>query len=204
MKKSTRIGILLAVVLVAAVAAFLEWQVIRSPDVTKAPTGMIANVELGGPFTLTDHTGRQVTEKDYLGNFTLVFFGYTFCPDVCPTELGDIALALDELGDDSVAITPLLISIDPERDTPAVLAEYVTLFHERLIGLTGTPAQVKEVADAYRVFYQRVEDPNYSYYLMDHSSFVYLLDPEGNVASLLRYGTPPEEMADIIRQHMRS
>ena len=203
MKKSTRIGLLLVIVIVAAGAALLEWLVLRDPDVTKAPTGIIANVEIGGPFTLTDHTGRQVTQADFLGNFALLFFGYTFCPDVCPTELGDIALALDELGDDSVAITPLLITIDPERDTPAVLGEYVPLFHERLIGLTGTPEQVKAVADAYRVLYQRVEDPSYTYYLMDHTSFVYLLDPEGNVASLLRYGTPPEEMAKIIRQLLR-
>jgi len=203
MKKSTRIGLLLAIVIIAAAAGLAEWLVIRDPDVTKAPSGIIANVKIGGPFTLTDHTGRQVTERDYLGNFTLVFFGYTFCPDVCPTELGDIALALDELGDDSIAITPLMISIDPERDTPATLAEYVPLFHERLIGLTGTPEQIKQVAEAYRVLYRRVEDPNYTFYLMDHTSFVYLLDPEGKVASLFRYGTSPEEMAAIIRQHMR-
>lgn len=203
MKKSTRIAILLTIVIVAAAAAFAEWLVIRNDNVTKAPSGVITSVEIGGPFTLTDHTGREVTDRDYLGNFTLVFFGYTFCPDVCPTELGDIALALDELGDDSVAVTPLMISIDPERDTPAVLAEYVPLFHERLIGLTGTPEQIKQVADAYRILYRRVEDPSYTYYLMDHTSFVYLLDPQGNVATLFRYGTAPEEMATIIRQHMR-
>lgn len=203
MKKSTRIGLLLAIVVIAAAAGLAEWLVIRDPDVTKAPSGIIANVEIGGPFTLTDHTGRQVTDRDYLGGFTLVFFGYTFCPDVCPTVLGDIALALDELGDDSVAITPLMISIDPERDTPATLAEYVPLFHERLIGLSGTPEQIKAVGDAYRILYRRVEDPNYTFYLMDHTSFVYLLDPEGKVVSLFRYGTAPEEMAAIIRQHMR-
>ena len=203
MKKSTRIGLLLVIVVVAAGAALLEWLVLRDPDVTKAPSGTIVNVEIGGPFTLTDHTGRPVTEADFLGNFTLLFFGYTFCPDVCPTELGDIALALDELGDDAVAITPVLITIDPERDTPEVLAEYVPLFHDRLIGLTGTPEQIKQVADAYRILYRRVEDPSYTYYLMDHTSFVYLLDPQGNVASLLRYGTTPEDMAKIIRQHLR-
>jgi protein SCO1/2 len=203
MKKSTRIGLLLVIVVVAAGAALLEWLVLRDPDVTKAPSGIIANVEIGGPFTLTDHTGRAVTEADFLGNFTLLFFGYTFCPDVCPTVLGDIALALDELGDDAVAITPVLITIDPERDTPEVLAEYVPLFHDRLIGLTGTPEQIKQVADAYRILYRRVEDPSYTYYLMDHTSFVYLLDPQGNVASLLRYGTTPEDMAKIIRQHLR-
>jgi protein SCO1/2 len=203
MKKSTRFALLLAIVVIAAAAALAEWLVIRDPDITKAPSGIIANVEIGGPFTLTDHTGRQVTERDYLGNFTLIFFGYTFCPDVCPTELGDIALALDELGDDSVAVTPLMISIDPERDTPAVLAEYVPLFHERLIGLTGTPEQIKQIGDAYRIFYRRVEDPNYTFYLMDHTSYVYLLDPEGKVALLFRYGTSPKKMAKLIRQQMR-
>jgi protein SCO1/2 len=204
MKKSTRIGILLAIVVVAAIAGVAQWLVIRNDDVTKDASGMVTSVEIGGPFSLTDHTGRQVTEKDYLGNFTLVFFGYTFCPDVCPTELGDIALALDELGDLSLAVTPVMISIDPERDTPSVLAEYVPLFHERLVGLTGTPEQIKTVADAYRIFYRRVDDPEYSYYLMDHTSFVYLLNPEGNVVSLMRYGTSPEEMASTIRQQLRS
>ncbi len=203
MKKSTRIGILLAIIVIAAGAALAEWLVIRDDNITKAPSGLITSVEIGGPFTLTDHTGRKVPERDYLGNFTLVFFGYTFCPDVCPTELGDIALALDELGDDSVGVTPLMISIDSERDTPAILAEYVPLFHDRLIGLTGTAEQIKQVADAYRIFYRRIDDPKYTYYLMDHTSFVYLLDPEGNVVSLFRYGTSPEEMAAIIRQHMR-
>jgi protein SCO1/2 len=204
MKKSTRIGILLAIVVVAAIAGVAQWLVIRNDDVTKDASGMVTSVEIGGPFSLTDHTGRQVTEKDYLGNFTLVFFGYTFCPDVCPTELGDIALALDELGDLSLAVTPVMISIDPERDTPPVLAEYVPLFHERLVGLTGTPEQIKNVADAYRIFYRRVDDPEYSYYLMDHTSFVYLLNPEGNVVSLMRYGTSPDEMASTIRQQLRS
>lgn len=204
MRKSTRIGIFLAVVVAAAIGALLEWRVLRSDDVTKTPAGLTTSVEIGGPFNLTDHTGRAVSERDFRGNFTLVFFGYTFCPDVCPTELGDIALALDELGDDAGKVTPVMISIDPERDTPQVLAEYVSLFHERLVGLTGTPEQVKQVADAYRVFYRKVDDPNYTYYLMDHSSFTYLLDPDGNVVSLLRYGTPPEEMAELIRAQMRS
>jgi len=204
MRRSTRIAILLLVLATAAAAALAEWWVIRNDDVTKAPSGLITSVELGGPFTLTDHTGHQVTEHDFLGNFTLIYFGYTYCPDVCPTELGDIAVALDDLGDDALAVTPVLITIDPERDTPEVLADYVPLFHERLIGLTGTPEQIKQVADAYRIFYRRVDEPNYADYLMDHTSFIYLLDPKGNVVALLRYGTPPEEIASIIRQHMRS
>jgi len=203
MKKTTRIGLLLALVLATSAAALLAWQISRDTGPAEAPTGLVADVDIGGPFTLTDHTGRQVTDRDYLGGFVLIYFGYTFCPDVCPTELGDIAQALDELGDDAAAVTPVMITVDPERDTPQVLAGYVALFHERLVGLTGTPEQIKQVASAYRVYYRKAENPGYTDYLMDHTSFIYLLDPQGKVAALFRYGTPPEEMAKRIRQHMR-
>jgi len=97
----------------------------------------------------------------------------------------------------------VMITIDPERDTPEILAEYVPLFHDRLVGLTGTAAEIKDVAEKYRVFYRRFEEPNFTFYLMDHTSFVYLIDPQGAVASMFRYGTPPEDMAAAIRQHMR-
>ena len=177
MKKSTRIGVVFAIVVIAAFAALAEWLVIRNDTITKAPNGLIANVEIGGPFTLVDHKGRTVTEKDYFGSFVLVFFGYTFCPDVCPTALGDIAQAIDELDTDAVGVIPLMITIDPDRDTPAVLAEYVPLFHDRLIGLTGTRKQIKDIADLYRVFFSRAENTQFTYYLMDHTSFVYLLNP---------------------------
>jgi cytochrome oxidase Cu insertion factor (SCO1/SenC/PrrC family) len=203
MKKSTRIGVVIAIVLIAAFAALAEWLVVRNDAITKAPNGLIASVKIGGPFTLVDHKGRAVTEQDYLGSFVLVFFGYTFCHDVCPTALGDIAQAIDELGSDSVGVIPLMITIDPERDTPAVLAEYVPLFHDRFIGLTGTKKQIKDIADLYRIFFSRVESTQYTYYLMDHTSFVYLLNPEGNVVSLFRYGTSPKEIAFNIRKRLR-
>ena len=184
MKKSTRIGLILAIILVAALAALAEWLVIREDDITKNPSGLITSVKMGGAFNLIDHKGNAVTEKNFLGNYVLVFFGYTFCPDACPTALADVALVLDELGRDSLAVTPIMITIDPERDTPDVLSEYITLFHDRIIGLTGTENQIKDVAEKYRVFYRRVDDQEYSFYLMDHTSFIYLVDPKGSVISL--------------------
>ena len=203
MKKSTRIGLILAIILVAALAALAECLVIRDDDITKNPNGLITSVKMGGAFNLIDHKGNTVTEKNFLGNYVLVFFGYTFCPDACPTALADVALVLDELGRDSMAATSIMITIDPKRDKPDVLSEYITLFHDRIIGLTGTEKQIKEVAEKYRVFYRRVDDQEYSFYLMDHTSFIYLVDPKGTVISLFRYGTPPSEIADTIRKHMK-
>jgi len=194
------------VALVAVVFAFGAWLNLRhdDPPENAAVGGMVVNVDIGGPFELTDHTGAQFTRDDLAGDYALIYFGYTFCPDVCPTELGLMAEAIDLLEGDGERVRPVMITIDPERDTPDVLSEYVPLFHERLVGLTGTEQEVRDVATKYRVFYRRFEDPSYTYYLMDHTSFVYLLSPTGEIASMFRYQTPPEEMAATIRQHMRS
>jgi len=194
------------VALVVVVFAFGAWLNLRHDDLPEnaAVGGMVVNVDIGGPFELTDHTGAQFTRDDLAGDYALIYFGYTFCPDVCPTELGLMAEAIDLLEGDGERVRPVMITIDPERDTPDVLSEYVPLFHERLVGLTGTEQEVRDVATKYRVFYRRFEDPSYTYYLMDHTSFVYLLSPTGEIASMFRYQTPPEEMAATIRQHMRS
>ena len=194
------------VALVVMVFAFGAWLNLRhdDPPENAAVGGMVVNVDIGGPFELTDHTGAQFTRDDLAGDYALIYFGYTFCPDVCPTELGLMAEAIDLLEGDGERVRPVMITIDPERDTPDVLSEYVPLFHERLVGLTGTEQEVRDVATKYRVFYRRFEDPSYTYYLMDHTSFVYLLSPTGEIASMFRYQTPPEEMAATIRQHMRS
>ena len=194
------------VALVVVVFAFGAWLNLRhnDPPENAAVGGMVVNVDIGGPFELTDHTGAQFTRDDLAGDYALIYFGYTFCPDVCPTELGLMAEAIDLLEGDGERVRPVMITIDPERDTPDVLSEYVPLFHERLVGLTGTEQEVRDVATKYRVFYRRFEDPSYTYYLMDHTSFVYLLSPTGEIASMFRYQTPPEEMAATIRQHMRS
>jgi protein SCO1/2 len=156
-------------------------------------------VALGGPFRLTDHTGRAVTEQDFAGRWLLVYFGYTFCPDVCPTELGAMADALDLLGPEGERVTPVFITIDPERDTPEALADYVSRFHPRMVGLTGSAEQVAEAARRYRVYFARARSADHTDYLMDHSSFVYLVGPEGRVHSLFRPGTAPEAMAAALR-----
>lgn len=203
MNRKLNIAVVALVVVVFAFGAWLNLKHDEPPENT-AVGGMVVNVDIGGPFELTDHTGAQFTRDDLAGNYALVYFGYTFCPDVCPTELGLMAEAIDLLEEDGNRVRPVMITIDPERDTPEVLSEYVPLFHERLVGLTGTEQEVRDVATKYRVFYKRFEDPSYTYYLMDHTSFVYLLSPTGEIASMFRYQTPPEDIAATIRQHMRS
>ncbi len=170
----------------------------------ESPPDIVATaVKIGGPFELVTHTGRTVTDADFRGKYLLVFFGYTFCPDVCPTTLRDVADTLDALGPLANAVQPLFITVDPARDTPQVLAEYVTAFDPRLIGLTGTRDQIARVTQVYRVYYAKATentgtDPNS--YLMDHSAFTYLMGPDGAYVTLFPYGTGPEKMAETIRK----
>lgn len=159
-----------------------------------------AGASLGGPFSMTDHTGKAVTEADYQGKALLVFFGFTFCPDVCPTELQTIAATMDLLGVQASRVQPLFVTIDPERDKPARLADYVALFHPSIVGLTGTPQQVAAMARAFRVYYAKVTPPGAGDYLMDHSAFTYLLGPDGQVRGLFRPGVPPEELAEAVKR----
>ena len=155
-------------------------------------------VTLGGPFRLTDHTGRVVTEAAFAGRWALVYFGFTYCPDVCPTELGTIAQAIDLLGPSGDRVTPVLVSIDPARDTPQQLADYVDRFHPRLVGLTGTEAEVADIARRFRVFYARARSADTTDYLMDHSSFIYLVGPDFLVRAIFRPNTDPQDMANAI------
>ena len=140
----------------------------------------IGNATVGGPFSLVDHTGRRVSNADFSGRFTLVFFGFTFCPDVCPTALQVTSAALEKLGPKAARVTPLFITVDPERDTPEQLKSYVGSFHPSLVGLTGTQAEIDAVAKAYRVYFKRVKDERSSAgYTMDHTSIIYLMGPDG-------------------------
>jgi protein SCO1 len=139
---------------------------------------------VGGPFSLIDHTGKRVTDQDFRGRHMLVFFGYTFCPDICPSGLQVISAALDKLGPAADGLTPLFITIDPERDTPEKLAAYVKSFHPRLLGLTGTPAEVAAVVKAYRVYARKVADEQHPKdYTMDHSSILYVMGPDGGMTA---------------------
>ncbi len=155
---------------------------------------------VGGPFELVMHDGTTVTNETFKGEFMLIYFGFTFCPDVCPTELQIMSAALDLIGDDADEVRPILISIDPERDTVEAMAQYVSNFHPRMTGLTGTPEQIAGAARAYRVYYERVTDPaSNADYTMDHSSIIYLMDKDGRFISHFGPGTKPEKMAETIR-----
>ena len=161
-------------------------------------------IALGGPFSLQDHNGQRVTEGAFAGRLGLIYFGFTYCPDVCPTELGLMASALDLLGPDASRVLPVLITIDPARDTAAALADYVSRFHPALIGLTGTEEEIATAARAFRVYYRKIQPPGASDYLMDHSSFIYLVGPDGKVRQLFRPNTPPETIAAAMRGQIRA
>jgi len=139
---------------------------------------------VGGPFSLTDHTGKRVTDRDFRGRYMLVYFGYTFCPDICPASLQVISAALDQLGPAADQVTPVFITMDPERDTPEKLAAYIKSFHPRLVGLTGSPAELASALKAYRVYAKKVPDEkDPASYTMDHSSVVYLMGPDGDLVT---------------------
>lgn len=158
---------------------------------------------IGGPFSLTDHTGQAVTQDILKGKISLVYFGYSFCPDICPTDLQLIGQALDQMTEEERAVAQaLFITIDPERDTAQQLAGYVPLFHPQIRGLTGTPEQVDAAAKAYRAYYKKVsaEEAGTSDYLMDHSAFIYLMDRDGNFVRVFGHGVDPAEMIEWFRK----
>jgi protein SCO1/2 len=191
----------------ALIAAFLlaggVFLVARQPEESgSGGVSVPGGVSVGGPFALTNDHGAAVTDATYRGRWMLVYFGYTFCPDVCPTELQTIAGALDKLGPQAAQVTPLFVTVDPARDTPAALADYVKLFDDRIVGLTGTDAQIASVARAYRVYYAKDTPKDSSTYLMDHSSFMYLMGPDGKFRALFRQGMSAQELADAIHAQM--
>jgi cytochrome oxidase Cu insertion factor (SCO1/SenC/PrrC family) len=152
---------------------------------------------IGGPFALVDQTGARRTDADFRGRILLVYFGFTYCPDVCPTDLQEIAGALDRLGPAAEAVQPLFITVDPERDTADHLKEYVALFHPRLVGLTGSAAAIQDAARAYRVYFAKV--PLDKDYTVDHSAFIYLMDRDGGYLGFFPPGTSAELMVGTLR-----
>jgi protein SCO1/2 len=196
-----RIAVALVLGLVIS-AGIAWWQVRQTPPPQPSNTATAASI--GGPFTLTDHTGRTVTEQDLLGRYSLIYFGYSYCPDVCPTELGAMARAIDLLGPQADKVQPILITIDPERDTVSHLSEYVALFHPRLVGLTGTPEQIATAVKAYRVYAAKrpTEGGKSLDYLMDHSGFLYLMGPDGKFLRVFPAGTPGEDLAQDLRERL--
>jgi protein SCO1/2 len=185
------VGILIAVLLIGT-GAFL-W-------LGGSNSGMPT---IGGPFALENGNGEPVTEKDFRGRFMLVYFGYTLCPDVCPTTLNAVADALDRLGPKAEKVQALFITVDPKRDTPAVVKQYAAAFGPRVVGLTGTPDQIAQVAKEYRVYYaEHRTGPGPDDYSMDHSSVLYLMGPDGRFIAPIRADQSGEEMAAAIGRYI--
>ena len=187
------IGLLLAVLLLGA-GGFM-W--------LSSGTGGAGSLGVGGPFTLQNGDGKTVTNKDFQGKYMLVYFGYTFCPDVCPTTLNAVAEAVDKLGSDASRLRPVFITVDPKRDTPSVVKRYAAAFGPRIEPLTGTPEQIATVAKEYRVYYaEHRTGPGPDDYSMDHSSVLYLMNPNGGFLAPLRADESPDAMAADLKKLM--
>ena len=157
----------------------------------------------GGEFTLTDHTGKQVTDKDFEGQYRLIYFGFTYCPAICPTELQRMNSVLNALGEKGEIIQPIFFTVDPERDTAEVMKNYVAQFHPRLIGLTGTTKQVDIAKKAYKIYAAKVQDETMSDYTMDHSSFIYFIDPNDNLLRIFKMDDNVETIVNVIQMHLK-
>ena len=197
-------------VLAASITGAIAWQAgwlwptatrIALPD----QPGVIQAAPVGGPFQMVDQDGRTVGERELAGRLSLIFFGYRYCPDFCPNELQKFAEVMDLLGPDAAKVQPVFVSIDPERDRPADLKEYVALFDPRLMALTGTPEQVATMARAWRVYYGKAKTADTSEYLMDHSTYSYLMAPDATTnLAVFSYEATPEVMAETIRAALKA
>ena len=185
--------------LAALLAAALLVMMPRLAGPGMAQGGGQAPVAIGGPFTLVDGAGATVHDTAFRGRWMLVYFGYTHCPDACPTALNDMANALDLLGPQRREVAPLFITVDPERDTPAVMRDYVAAFSFQIVGLTGSTAQVADAEKEYRVYAAKhpTKDGDYD---MDHSSIIYLMNPQGKFVAIFSNGTSPQEIAERLRK----
>jgi protein SCO1/2 len=202
-KPQILISYLLLVAALAGVA--LWWQARHAGEIpTLGKVVTTGSIAVGGPFTLTDQTGKQVASSDFRGRYMLVYFGYSMCPDVCPTTLAVMADALDKMGAAGKKIVPVFITIDPERDTPKVLAPYVKAFGDQFVGLTGTPAQIAAVEKEYKVYAKKTPLDEAKGlaggYGMDHSSVIYLMGPDGKIVSFYDELIPAAKLEAELRE----
>lgn len=197
MKPSVLTSLAAGTATVAVVGLLVGTYVATRNSTAECAAGVVAGGHLGGPFTLVDETGATVTDADVITRPTLIYFGYTFCPDVCPLDALRNGQAADVLAERGLDVGTAFITIDPARDTPEVVAAYTDNFHPDMIGLTGSDAQIAEAAKAYRVLYDRADDDP-EFYLMNHSVFTYLVTPEDGFVDFFRRDDGPEQMADQV------
>jgi protein SCO1/2 len=198
--------VVLAVALIAAAGAFFLVRDRSTEENRRADAARLMNelmsgkARIGGPFSLTDQYGRQRSLEDFRGKLVLLYFGYAFCPDVCPTDLAAMAQTVRTLGTEGEKLQLVFITLDPERDTQELLRSYVAAFHPRFVALRGTEDEVRRVATSYKVYFEKVRPPGSGAYLIDHMAFVFLLDRDGKYLAFFPPGTSAERMAVMVRE----
>ncbi len=197
---AARMAIATAIILAGA-ACF--WLLPAGQPPAKVEATTASALTFGGPFELVDHAGRTVTDQDFKGRHLLIFFGFTSCPAICPMALQKVSDALQELGPGASRLTPLFISLDPEHDTPEVMADYIKNFDNRIVGLTGTAAQIDKAAKAYHIFYRRVRDAEGSEQI-EHTATFFLMAADGSYLAHIPPEVSPKKMAFLIQQSIRS
>ncbi|CCE99724.1 SCO family protein [Sinorhizobium fredii] len=171
--------------------------------IVTAPAFAASPVTIGGPFSLIAPDGSTVTDASFRGKWMLVFFGYTYCPDLCPTTLSEIALALERLGPDAAKVQPVFITVDPERDTPDVVGQYIGAIDRRIVGLSGSQRQITAVSEEYGAYSERhPSGASAGDYVVDHSTYIYVMNPQGRFVRGLKAGTPADAIADTLRRLM--
>lgn len=192
--------------LVALTVAVAVWLGVAERRVELSPAMVnIEGADIGGPFELTAHTGERVSSDALVDGPTLVYFGYSFCPDICPVDVQKMAAATDILAERGIELTPVFVTVDPARDTAEELAPWADALHPDLVALTGTPEEIREVADAYKVYYEKVETPDSAAgYLMNHTTYLYLLMPKEGLVAQFRHDVTPEGLADDVQRVLAS
>ena len=199
-KKALWIGIGIAVILLIVLLVFVVLPRLKPPTFSGM---LLQGTNTAHDFTLVDENGEQVRLSDFRGKPVLLYFGYTFCPDVCPTTMAELGRMMRELGDQAEDVQVVMITVDPERDTPERLAEYVRYFHPDFIGLTGTEEEVSQAATPLGIYYAKQEVEGASGYLMDHTATVLMIDKDGSTRMIFPYGTPAEDMTEDVRYFLR-
>ena len=196
--------LMLVVGLAVLAAAGLGWMQFSESD---QPAGNLSGASVGGPFTLIDQDGKSINDKAFAGHYRLMYFGYTFCPDVCPTDVAVIAKGLKayEISrpERAAKVVPIFVTVDPERDNPAALKAFVTAFHPRLVGLTGTPAQIGPVLKAFGIYARKVPGSDPQNYLVDHFAVNYLFGPDGRPIAFLPHGATAADMTAMLETYVR-
>jgi len=172
----------------------------QAGKVLDRPSKASGRADIGGNFSLITHEGNPVTDQDFIGKPTLVFFGFTHCPAICPTDLAVLSNVLEQLGDESNKVNVLFVTVDPQRDTVEKLKNYMKDFHSSIIALTGTDEQLKEAAEGYKIFARKIENPMMEGYMFDHSAYTYLMDKKGEYVTHFNHDSDPDAIISRLRQ----